>query len=549
MYIFFVLLVIFAASCLGFIRINVKLPSTKQFIVTDSQSRVDLKNAAQFFPLLDSRQEQVIVTAKRNRNVLNEECLKEAILVHKVILIISDYRSLCVRRPPSKGDTRASDAQDCIVSSPLELAGPNFEHLRNFSSILAREWNNPRTILSDGQSLRTSHTQILGNFKVNNETDPPTSQAEALRITYFIKNPTSEDEKQKVKNFETTFESQISSLRDGMKCASFSYKSGKATDDALQQILKIDILALSLSTLVVLFLSHVVIYFVFSNLSCLTTALFVFSTVLLPYICTAGIVSMAGISLLPTTIFIPFLLLGKLTSDVALFLGEWRRQNIVPSLEHRVTSCIARVGTVQLFSAFCATILLGIIIKSSFEVIFNFFLVTVAGFALALVVSFIMVPTLTRLLERESKPLNSSCMNPNTEFSRLLQEQREGVNNAIGNFIKKLPCLITSLGGKILSLLVLICFTSFCVFSALHSSERVSATENLYRENANFNEFTEAQQTFFGKQTDVSVVFSHEIDYSQKSKQEKLLPNLWNSWKGFLQSRKTGVLDGCLVKQ
>ncbi|CAH3141209.1 unnamed protein product, partial [Porites evermanni] len=220
LHLFFVLLVIFAASCLGFIRINVKPPSTKQFIVTDGQSRVDLKDAAQFFPLLDSRQEQVIVTSKRNRNVLNEEYLKEAFLVHQGILNISDYRSLCVRRPPSNYDTRATDAQDCIVSSPLELAGPNFEHLRNFSSILAREWNNPRTILSDGQSLKTSHVQILGNFKVNNEADPPTSQAEALRITYFIKNPTSEDEKQKVKSFETTFESHISSLRDRLKCSS-----------------------------------------------------------------------------------------------------------------------------------------------------------------------------------------------------------------------------------------------------------------------------------------------------------------------------------------
>ena len=523
MHIFFVLLVIFAASCLGFIRINVKPPSTKQFIVTDGQSRVDLKDAAQFFPLLDSRQEQIIVTSKRNRNVLNEECLKESFLAHQGILNISDYRSLCVRRPPSNGDTRATDAQDCIVGSPLELAGPNFERLRNFSSILAREWNNPRRILSDGQSLKTSHAQILGNFKVNNTVDPPTSQAEALRITYFIKNPTSEDEKQKVKSFEAAFESHISSLRDRLKCSSFFYKSGRATDDVLQQILKVDILALSLSILVVLFLSLVVIYFVFSNLSCLTTALFIFSAALLPYICAAGIVSMAGVSLLPTTIFIPFLLLGKSTSDVALFLGEWRRQNIVPSLEHRVTSCIARVGTVQLFSAFCATILLGITIKSSFEVIFNFFLVTAAGFALALVASFILVPTLTSLLERESKPINSFCMNPSTDFSRLLQEQRKVVNKAVGNVIKNLPCWVTSLGGKVLSLFVLICFISFCVFSALHSSERISAAENLYRENANFNEFTEAQQMFFGKQTDVSVVFSQEIDYSQKINQEKML--------------------------
>ena len=308
-----------------------------------------------------------------------------------------------------------------------------------------------------------------------------------------------------------------------MKCASFFYKNGIATDDALQQILKVDILALSFSILIVLSLSLAVIYIVFSNLCCLTTALFISSTVLVPYICTAGIFSMAGLSLLPTTIFIPFLLLGKSTSDIALFLGEWRRQNIVHSLDYRVTSCIARVGTVQLFSTFCATILLGIAIKSSFEVTSEFFLVTVIAFALASVASFLIAPTLTLSLERQLKTLNTFCMSPRTKISSFLQGKRERVHNVIWYVTKNLPRPLTSFGGKVISFILLVCFISICVSSALQTSQRTFSTENLYQENDNFIKFHEAQKKFFGKQTDVSIVFSGRTDYPQKTIQEEML--------------------------
>ena len=119
--------------------------------------------------------------------------------MHQTVLNNSDYQRLCFRGPPSNASTKTQDKGSCIVSSPLDLAGSNFEHLRNLPSILVREWNNLRTILSDGQSLKLSHMHILSNFKVNGESDPPTSQAEALRITYFIKKPTTEKKDQKVK--------------------------------------------------------------------------------------------------------------------------------------------------------------------------------------------------------------------------------------------------------------------------------------------------------------------------------------------------------------
>ena len=513
------LLIFFVASCFGFIRLNVEQPSRKQFIVADGQTRIDLQYAAQFFPLLDKRQEQIIVIPKYNRNILDEECLKEAVLVHQTVLNISNYRNLCFRKS-SALPTRRNEIlsqQACVVSNPLDLAGAKFEHLSNLSFILAREKSYPRTILSDGQALETSYRQMLGNFHVNNKTKLPTAQAEALRISYFIRKTASEEEDQEVLDFETSFEHVLSSIGNRLKCSSLFYRSGKATDIALQQVLKADMRALYLSSLAVMFLALIFVYITVHNINCFTATLFLLSTGLLLFICTAGTVSMVGISFSPITVFIPFLLLGKATSDLALFLKEWEQLQNVLSLEYRVTSCITRVGTVQVFSALCGTILLGIAMKSSFEVISRFFLVALIAYVVVSVASFLITVALTRLLESQLKPLNTFCV------EACDRRERGKIHKRMRNFLKNVPRLQTSVGGKVFSLFILICFMSFFVLSALYAGERTSVTENLNRQNNNFNKFNEARQKFFGKETDVSILFSQKTNYSQKAIQDQML--------------------------
>ena len=358
---------------------------------------------------------------------------------------------------------------------------------------------------------------MFGNFQINEAADPPTAQAEALRITYYLRKTTSGEEDQKVLNFETSFANKMSLMNKRLKCASLFYKSGKTADNALQQVLKTDIRALYLSFLSVVFLASLAIYTTVRNLSCLATAMYLLSSCVLPFICTAGIVSMVGISLFPTTVFIPYLLVGKATSDLALFLREWERLHKVPSLEYRVTSCIARVGTVQVFSALCGTILVGTAIKSSFGVISCFFLVAMIAFVFVSAASFIITATLTHLLVRQLRPLNTFCAKP------CYKGEIEKGDNKVRNFLKNAPSFLTSLGGKVISLFILICIITLCVLSAVYAGERTSTTENFYRQNINVNQFNDAQQKFFEKQTDVSVVFSQKIDYSQKALQEQLL--------------------------
>ena len=84
-----------------------------------------------------------------------------------------------------------------------------------------------------------------------------------------------------------------------------------------------------------------------------------FSSVLLPLTCIAGMISMAKISLSAISLFVPFLLFGKATSDVVLFLREWERQRKLQSFEYRARSYVSIVGIISVVSAVCGTILCG----------------------------------------------------------------------------------------------------------------------------------------------------------------------------------------------
>ena len=70
------------------------------------------------------------MTPKHGQNILREDSLKDEVLVHQTVVNISGYENLCFKRllPESINETRVK--QKFVISSPLELAGARFEHLR-----------------------------------------------------------------------------------------------------------------------------------------------------------------------------------------------------------------------------------------------------------------------------------------------------------------------------------------------------------------------------------------------------------------------------------
>ena len=518
-------IVVVFASCLGFVRLRFKQPSVERFTATDSQSRKDLHHAAQFFPLLKARQEQIIMVPKHGQNILSEDCLKEAILVHQTIVNISGYSEICSKQLFPDIQQKTSK-HDCIISNPLELAGTRFEDLKNLSTILAREFLHPTVVLSSGQTFSSSHKRMLSNFHVLHKTDPPTARAESLRVVYFIRESTNEY-KPNIIHFEASFERLLSSIGRGLRCATLFYKTQKSTTDALQSILKPEVKPLGFSALGMAVLVFIFLYFSFDKPSCLTTVPLMILSILFPITCSAGIISMTNTPLFPTILFIPFLLLGKATSDVVLLLVEWERQKTMKSLEHRVSCCVNRAGFLVVSSALCGTILSGIAIYSSYNVISDFFKAALITLLIVSAASLTMTVILLMHFDKRVKKCNALMPASRKRISSIASTDSfdQGViqrlNDRLQHIFRRLPWMITSLAGKVLSLFILAWIISLCVLSALQPTVRTGNIESVYQ-NDNFQRFREAQQTYFGNEADTSVVFSEKIDYSEEKVQNQI---------------------------
>ena len=511
-------LTVVVVCCLGLIHVSFELPSSEHFAASNSKSRRDLHHAAQFFPIFEARQEQIVMIPRDGQNILSDDCIRDAFFLHQLVLNISGYEDVCLRKMLPKSTAEKSANDNCIVSSPLELGGAHFENLSNLPSILARQWTNPMKVLSTGQSFHFSFKTMLSNFEVNHNTDPLTARADALRVIYFIRKPTNKDETQKVLNFETSFENRVSSANNRLKCGSLCFRTEKAKTDILQSVLRPEIDTLYLSPLILLFLVLIVTYLSSRNLSCLTTLLQVFLTILLPLVCAAGIVSMANISFSSSTLFIPFLLVGKAVSDVVFVLREWKRQEKVLSLEHRTSSCVARAGTLQAVSAFSGAIIFGIAIKSSFEVISRFFLAALVAYVFVSLASFVVTVTFMLSLKRQLKSLTTFCASSNDD--RRLPYTNTG---RLRRFLDDLPWTLTSIGVKVISIVIFFSIATLCVISAVQPGERTAVTTSLHRQSDNFNQFNRREQKFFGNETSVNIVFAHNVDYSKQNVQNQII--------------------------
>ena len=512
------------ASCLGFLGFSAAQLSSNHFIQHDSQSRKDLFDASKAFPLLEARREQIIFSPKMGLNVLSEDCLKEALAVYETVVSIPDFKELCFRDVPTN---RTYKERPCVISSPLEFAGANFEHLTNLSSILAHERITSKLTLSTGQTFNSSFREMFSNFQIVYATDPPTSRADAILFTYFIRNSTNDDNRE-VFLFEKRFENEISALNQRLKFSSISFRTGSATAKAIQSILTPKLMPLCLSAVTIVSMILIPLLFGSGFVALVEALLLLFSSFIIPLVCAVGFFSMGHISFYPLVYFIPFLLLGKVSADVFIVLRGWRRLNHIRSVEHRVGNCIARWGILQVFSAFCGAVLFTIPINSSFKIISRLYLAILVGYALVSTASFITTAILIRSEERLCKCLTilsaRFCNLPPVFFEcKFLKGTMMKLMNKLQFACKKAVDMLTSRSGRVISVAFLAFIVTGFVLLALQPGSMVSATTNLYRQDDNFNQFNVAHRKFFGKSSDVSIVFFDDIDYSQQTTQNQLI--------------------------
>ena len=173
-------------------------------------------------------------------------------------------------------------------------------------------------------------------------------------------------------------------------------------------------------------------------------------------------------------------------------------------------------------------ILFGFAIRSSFDVISEFFVATLVAYALVLLAYFAVTVILLMFFESRLQKLNIPCLRSSrrrssiTSVGGLGQGLVQCPKSKLRRIVKGLTRITTSLGGKVLSLFILTCMLSLCVLSASKPDERTSTTDSLNQID-HFKQFSEAQLKYFVKETDTSIVFSEEIDCSTENVQNQTI--------------------------
>lgn len=501
-------LAVLIVSCLGLIRFRADPPLVESFTASSGQSREDLRHASQFFPRLDARQEEIIMTPKLGNNILRWNCLKDALLVHWTVVNISGFHEICLKNL-NPNPLQKLAKQPCIISNPLELAEFQFDKLKNLSSILARELKNSSTVLSTGQTFNSSYKEMMGNFQAQPTTSSQSSRADALRVIYFIKSATDGKDQQKILAFEKSFENLLYQISDRLKCVSLSFNTARTKTDALQNVLKPELWSLCFFPFAMTVLVFIVIHFSSKSLRWSSTMLLMATSILAPLLCSAGIISIAHITFFPTTLFIPFFFMAKGTLDVVHFLLEWERQKTIASLEHRVGICVFKVGYPAVLSTVCGTLLSAVAVKSSFDVIAHFFLATLVV-NMVTSVAFVVTAILLISLHKMSKVKSDE------------PEMEQNQKNNPPRILKALTRIMTSSGGKAAAIIFLVCVFILCTLSALQLLDKTSTIESLYG-NDNFKKFKTAKTKFFTRKGDISILFSQNTDYSEPAVQNEMV--------------------------
>ena len=317
-------IVLVSLCSVGFIWFQTENRTVKLFIPQSSQAIDDLDRAEKYFRL-KIREEIVLLEASSDRpNVLEPDCLRQAFKAHTAVMEVESYLDFCATLSGNKSKSQ----DDCMMVNPLEFVQFNESKLddkeiTDVQQDLDKAFNDT-ALMRNGRPFRLSFNRMFGSVKRDRGS---IVSAKALQMVYIMRDPSDEDENEKVLKWEKNFIDKIASLEDELPCFKVHYSSERSLDDAIAESSGSDITLVSITfTLMISFASVMLGKFLnpLTGHSLLANA-GVFAVAL-------GIVAGFGVAMWFRVPFVsivgvlPFLVLGIGIDDMFIMVDELDRQ-------------------------------------------------------------------------------------------------------------------------------------------------------------------------------------------------------------------------------
>ena len=522
-----VFLLLAGVSCLGFLFMSPANLQEEFFMSEKNHLLKNFSTAAQYFPSINSRHVKVILTPMEERgdNVLSQGCLEDALLVHRTVLNIENFQNVCmvskVKRQPKN--------TSCMMTNPLELCAVNGKTKVCLETIL-REWKNSSKILSDGRTFKFDQKLFFNELQIiqsNLNGKRENISAKAIRLIYYLKNPPESDPSLKtIQSWEESFIEKMKDLRSKMTCASLYFTSFQNDNDVATHLFSFDSVALIITFAALSCISYLMII---TTMSSVRPVILILGSIVT--ICIAAVlVSSLSIGYLVTdniwqsSWMITVLMYCKGATDALILIQDMHKQRHIPSLEHRITSCMTKSGMALSTSNLVSILIFGLAQMSSFPVFRELTFLAVINILFYYLIFLILLMACLTLCLSKFNFAETSCRRP---IGSAIYDTECPEDDTDWNSSTCCPLMHTWANivcSKLGSALILLFFLSLVVggtFSLLAQNKGFDSPLMIHpRDEAAM--FLNMERKFFDEKR-VKIVFTRNLSYHDSELRKKLL--------------------------
>ncbi len=506
----FLTLLIAIIFTFGFFKLDVEQRVKYLFLPENSQASQDIVKARSAGFELEFRQEEIIFLPKHNKSVLSQECLTEMIELHNRITEINSYETLCFR---------GNSSSTCASVNLLQIFDYDKHNLGNISGYIQALLRSDAFLMANGRRLVDNFNVIFGNKATSNNL----LSTNALRMVYYMREQSSDKEKDSILEWEDTFLQKLEEFSKNTTCAEVFYAAEKSLDDSVSESTGSDIKFFAVTFTIMGIFSSVV------NGRCADPRyghqLLGFAALLSIYL---GVTSALGFAMYVGVPFVnmvgvlPFLVVSIGIDDVFIILHELNelvRQNI-PAL-HMISGTMARSGPTITMTTLTDLVAFGVSCRSLFPAV-RFFCAYAAiaiTFAFLMLTTFFVACTWFDVKRINAKRRDFLPCFMSSETTNCCSGIRK---NGLDNVMRSWGRIITSFPGKISVCLLSILLLAGGIFGAVNVDESFSR-QLLTTEDSHYRKFLNVYEEHFHVEVEVNVIIHNQLDYSDHKIQQKYL--------------------------
>ena len=485
------------------------------FIPQNSKSLKDLDKASKYFTL-KVRMETVLLESATRGKALSSKCFKEVLRIHEDVMSLDHLSDLCATMPGLKSNSTSS----CLIVNPLEIFDFKEENLMNISEKVTRAERNITWRMRNGLPVVYNMGRIFAS--VTREKGAILDVG-ALQMTYYIRDPESDEEFNEVIDWERSFIDKVSSHEGKMSCWNIFYSAGRSLDDAISESTGADMLLVSITfalmisfacTMLGKFRNPLTGHSLLANAGVLAVALGIVAGFGLAMMTGAKFISMVGI--------LPFLVIGIGIDDIFIIVDELDRHK-PQDVADTIKVVMSNSGATITMTTVTDLVAFAVSTATSFPAIryFCIYAALSVTFAYLMIVTFF-VAIMTFDVKRIKLGLRDClpvCRAPPTkEGQPAWDEPRTQTSNKM---MQAWAGFLMLPGVKAIVVVISCGLLGFGVYGSMNIDQqfdrRVMAKDDSY-----LIKFLNTEEKYFGLSLPVSVVWTGNIPYADTATQDEM---------------------------